>query len=136
MIQFSSLLLRPMLKAATGLWCQLKVLGQFEGELSLSRQFLFLTSIDLRSGASGASDQGAYGCALAAAEQGPKDCTNGGSAANIFTGSAVHTQSARSRALGFALRLQQVSLSIHPDRPQIKVGVFAVIGRNGYECCP
>src|SRR5215471_15442294 len=90
---------RPLLQARSrtaSYWSHLEVLSQLVRELGLGRQLLVSAGVNLSSSTAGSAQNGAYCSAFPAAQQCAQYGANGGAAANVFSGTRVRTQSARS----------------------------------------
>src|SRR5579864_9615184 len=109
---------------------ELSVGGQLISELGFCREVLFLAGKDLGSRARAAAKHCADSCAFAAAHESAQQCANCRAAANVHSGALVCAQSAGSAAAGAGC-VNQVRRAVYGYGAQIKVGVFAVVGRDG-----
>src|SRR5579864_7339615 len=110
---------------------ELSVGGQLISELGFCREVLFLAGKDLGSRARAAAKHCADSCAFAAAHQGTQQCANCRAAAHVHSGALVRAQSAGCAAAAGAGCVNQVRRAVYGYGAQIKVGIFAVVGRNG-----
>ena len=111
-------------------WRELSVGSQLIAELGFRRKVLFLAGKDLGSSACAAAEHCSDSCAFAAAHQCAQQCAYCRAAAHVHSGALVCAQSAGSAAAGTGC-VNQVRRAVYGYGTQIKIGVFAVIGRNG-----
>ena len=104
--------------------------SEFIAELGFRRKVLLLACKHLGSRACAAAEHCADSCAFTAAHQCAQQCAYCRAAAHIHSGALVRAQSAGSAAAGTGC-VNQVRRAVYGYGAQIKVGIFAVIGRNG-----